>query len=144
MEIKININNCAECPNYKFYKKCKVLNIKVNKNGINEKCPFNKTFKTENKTSENKIKENCIYTNAGRIENKYYNRIKELLKSKNITITELATQFNISKVAMYILISTVSKKHSEKRQQIADFFNVPYNSIFEAKKETLDANKKNQ
>ena len=36
MEIRININNCAECPNYKFYKKCKVLNIKVNKNGINE------------------------------------------------------------------------------------------------------------
>jgi len=53
MEIRLNINNCAECPNYKFYKKCKVLNIKVNKKGINEKCPFNKTFKTENKTSEN-------------------------------------------------------------------------------------------
>ena len=56
MEIRININNCSECPNYKFYKKCKVLNIKVNKNGINEKyTDYNSIFEAKKKWLE-KIK----------------------------------------------------------------------------------------
>ena len=138
MEIRIIINNCGECPNYKFYKKCKVLNIKVNKKYINEKCPYQKTF---NDTKDIKLKYTkdikLKYTKDKRLKNKYEDRIKEILKSKNMTITELAKIFNISKVAMFILITTVTKKHSKQRQRIADFLNVPYDSIFEAKKNDL-------
>lgn len=129
MQITLIINNCGECPNYKFYKKCKVLNIKVNKKDINEKCPYQKTF---NDTKDIKLKD----TKDKRLKNKYEDRIKEILKSKNMTITELAKIFNISKVAMFVLITTVTKKHSKQRQRIADFLNVPYDSVFEAEKMT--------
>ena len=135
MQITLIINNCGECPNYKFYKKCKVLNIKVEKKGINEKCPFNTSF---NAVKDFVLTNKC--RNDGRLKNKYVDRIKEILKTKNFTITELAKKFNISKVAMYTLISTVSKNHSNQRQKIADFLNVPYNLIFEAET-TLDTKK---